>query len=217
VNTESFYMLILGISLVVYCIIHSLLASAWMKNKIAKRWPGFIPAYRLIFATQAVLLLIPPTLLVYRFPGHLLWSWNGPWFWIANLLALLAAIGFLWVGRSYDMLEFIGIRQWRTRAKSIDDQEQFRISYLHRFVRHPWYFFVLVILWTRDVRAADLVMYTVITLYLVLGSRLEERTLVAYHGDTYRRYRERVPGIIPLPWRYLKRTEAAQLVKSGHP
>jgi protein-S-isoprenylcysteine O-methyltransferase Ste14 len=210
-------MLVIGIGLVVYCIIHSLLASMWMKNKIAKRWPGFMPVYRLMFTTLAVLLLIPPTWLLYRFPGPLLWSWKGPWFWVANLLALLAVVGFLWAGRSYDLQEFIGIRQWRTRAKSINDQELFRISYLHRFVRHPWYLFVLVILWTRDIHAADLVMYIIITFYLVIGSRLEERTLLAYHGNMYRRYRERVPGLIPLPWRYLNRTEAAELVKLGHP
>lgn len=215
-NTESLCMLVIGVGLVVYCIIHSLLASMWMKNKMAKRCPGLMPAYRLMFAAQAVLLLIPLTWLLHRFPGPLLWSWKGPWFWVANVSALLAAVGFLWAGRSYDLQEFAGIRQWRTRAQSVDDQEQFRISCLHRFVRHPWYFFILVILWTRDVHAADLVMYTVITLYLVIGSQLEERTLLAYHGDVYRRYRERVPGLIPLPWRYLNRTEAAELVKPGH-
>jgi protein-S-isoprenylcysteine O-methyltransferase Ste14 len=209
-------MLVLGVGLVVYCTIHSLLASMWMKNMIAKRCPGLMPAYRLMFAAQAVILLIPLVWLLYRSPGPLLWSWRGPWFWVANLLALLAAIGFLWAGRSYDLQEFVGVRQWRTRARFTDDQEQFRISFLHRFVRHPWYFFILVILWTRDVHAADLVMYTVITLYLVIGSQLEERALLACHGDLYRRYRERVPGLIPLPWRYLNRTEAAELVKLGH-
>jgi len=48
-----------------------------------------------------------------------------------------------------------------------------------------------------------------ITLYFVLGSRLEERKLIAVHGDTYRRYRAKVPGLLPLPWKRLSREEAA--------
>jgi hypothetical protein len=28
--------------------------------------------------------------------------------------------------------------------------------------------------------------------------------LMRYHGDIYRRYRERVPGLVPLPWKYLR-------------
>jgi hypothetical protein len=50
-----------------------------------------------------------------------------------------------------------------------------------------------------------------ITLYFVLGSRLEERKLLVYHGDVYRRYRRLVPSLVPLPWRYLTREQADNL------
>ena len=50
-----------------------------------------------------------------------------------------------------------------------------------------------------------------ITLYFIIGSRWEERKLIAYHGEIYRRYRQQVPGLIPLPWRYLNRIEAEAL------
>jgi hypothetical protein len=54
-----------------------------------------------------------------------------------------------------------------------------------------------------------------ITLYFVLGSRLEESKLIVYYGDIYRRYRERVPALLPLPWRYLSQQEAAALLASA--
>jgi protein-S-isoprenylcysteine O-methyltransferase Ste14 len=57
--------------------------------------------------------------------------------------------------------------------------------------------------------AAMLVSALAITIYFVAGSWLEERKLIAIHGDTYRRYRERVPGLLPLPWKWLGRDEAA--------
>jgi hypothetical protein len=74
------------------------------------------------------------------------------------------------------------------------ERDVFRLSTAHRHVRHPWYSFGLVIVWTRDMNAAMLVSALAITLYFVAGSRLEERKLIETHGDTYRRYRERVPG-----------------------
>jgi hypothetical protein len=50
-----------------------------------------------------------------------------------------------------------------------------------------------------------------ITLYFLLGSRLEERKLVVYHGEVYRSYRRLVPSLIPLPWRYLTEKQARGL------
>ena len=42
---------------------------------------------------------------------------------------------------------------------------------------------------------------------------MEEKKLLVYHGDTYRRYMARVPGLIPLPWKTLTAAEAKALVK----
>jgi protein-S-isoprenylcysteine O-methyltransferase Ste14 len=50
-----------------------------------------------------------------------------------------------------------------------------------------------------------------ITLYFIFGSRLEESKLLVYHGERYRSYRRQVPGLIPLPWRYLTRDQARDL------
>jgi protein-S-isoprenylcysteine O-methyltransferase Ste14 len=54
-----------------------------------------------------------------------------------------------------------------------------------------------------------------ITLYFKIGSLLEEKKLVAYHGKTYEQYRRQVPGLIPLPWRYLSKSQAKALLNNG--
>ena len=56
-----------------------------------------------------------------------------------------------------------------------------------------------------------LITAVLLTLYFVIGSRLEEQKLLRYHGEIYRRYRERVPGLIPLPWKYLRESDARAL------
>jgi protein-S-isoprenylcysteine O-methyltransferase Ste14 len=144
-----------------------------------------------------------------------LWQWTGGAWWLANGLALLAIFGFLYSLRWYDGAEFLGLRQWRGRVRAVEDQERFRLSPLHRVVRHPWYSLGLVLVWTRDMDAPLLLSAMMISLYFVLGSRLEERKLVAYHGDLYRSYRRLVPSLVPLPWRYLSPEQCRNLMKEG--
>jgi len=204
--------LLLAFSWLLYFAIHSIIASLKMKRWVVAHWPEMMCLYRLIFNLLAVLLIIPPLLLMYFLHGPWLWQWSGMAAWLANGLALLALLGFAWSLRYYDGQEFLGLRQWRAGIKTVEDQERFQISPLHRFVRHPWYSLTLVLIWTRDMDAAFLVTAVAFTLYFILGSWLEERKLIQYHGEIYRRYREQVPGLIPLPWRYLSRKQVNELL-----
>ncbi|MGE5027843.1 MAG: methyltransferase family protein, partial [Betaproteobacteria bacterium] len=150
--------------------------------------------------------------LTYRYPGPLLWHWRGMAAWLANGLALAAIFGFWLSLKSYDMQEFLGLRQLKLHVRRVEDQEHFRLSWFHRYVRHPWYFFGLVLIWTRDMSVATLLSSAMITVYFIVGSRFEEKKLLVYHGDVYRRYMARVPGLLPLPWKTLSAVEARNLV-----
>lgn len=196
-----------------YALLHSLLASLTAKRHIAAHHPQLMPYYRLGYNAIAVLLLLPPLYLTWAWRGPLLWQWSGPLFWVANGLALLAVAGFFWTLRYYSGAEFLGLSQAQRREKRVADQEHFHLSPLHRYVRHPWYALGLVIIWTRDMDAMFLATACVITLYFVLGSRLEERKLLSYHGEVYREYRKRVPGLIPLPWRHLNKEQERELME----
>ena len=122
-----------------------------------------------------------------------------------------ALFGFFWSLKFYDGSEFLGLRQIRLGIREVRDQERFHISPLHRYVRHPWYNLGLVLVWTEDMDPARLVSALVITLYFVIGSYQEEKKLLVYHGEQYRRYQQQVPGLIPKPWRYLSREQADKL------
>ncbi len=194
-----------------YFAFHSITASLTMKCWMAGRWPGLMPLYRLIFNGLALLLLLPLLWFLYTLPGPMLWQWTGVGWWLANGLALLALLLFGWSLSYYDGAEFLGLRQWRSGERSVEDQEHLRISSLHRYVRHPWYSLGLVLIWTRDMDLPFLATAVAATLYFIVGSRMEERKLLVYHGKSYRRYRERVPGLLPLPWRHLSSEEARRI------
>ncbi len=198
---------------VAYFILHSLLASVRLKRYVWHRFPDLLPAYRLLYNILSVVLLLPLLWLVYRDPGPLLWAFDGYWRWLSMAITVLALIGLVWVTRSYDMDVFLGLRQWRERQHLTAAPEALHISSLHRFVRHPWYFLLLLILWSRDQYLNQTVFSLLVTAYLIIGSRLEERKLVHQYGDAYRIYRDKVPGLFPLPWRWLKADEARTLAQ----
>jgi protein-S-isoprenylcysteine O-methyltransferase Ste14 len=198
-----------------YSVIHSLLASLAVKRWVADRWPQLMPLYRILFNLQALVLLVPPLWLTYSLRGPLLWQWTGVAWWLANGLAILALGGAFWSLRTYDGSEFLGLRQWREGERSVEDQESFHLSDLHRYVRHPWYCLGLVLVWTRDMDPAFLLTAILITLYFFIGARLEEVKLLIYHGEPYRHYRKLVPMLFPLPWRFLTREQARKIETSG--
>ncbi|MCW8930422.1 MAG: hypothetical protein OQL19_09315 [Gammaproteobacteria bacterium] len=207
--------LIVTVVFMAYFVLHSIAASITMKQWTAKHWPELMPYYRLTFNALAVILSLPLLIVMFLFPGEPLWQWQGPGFYVTSGIALLAVYGFVYSLKYYDLSEFWGTRQLKERNTSVHDQENFHISPMHRYVRHPWYFFALVIIWTRDVSTVQLLVYLLVTAYFVIGSRMEERKLIAYHGEVYRKYQKKVAGVFPLPWKILSVEEAKSLVKEN--
>jgi len=204
-------LLALSLAWVLYGALHSGLAATGTKRWVAARLPRLMPAYRLLYNLLAGLTLLPILGLLWRDPGPWLWRWHGKAAWVMNGLGLFA-LGLLLAGPGvYDLAEFLGLRQLRERREAPGDREPFRVTTLHRYVRHPWYALSLLMLWTRDMNAGRLVSALWITGYFILGSRLEELKLLGQFGEAYREYRTRVPGLVPRPWRILSREEARRL------
>jgi protein-S-isoprenylcysteine O-methyltransferase Ste14 len=186
-----------------YFLLHSLFASNRSKKWVASRWPGF--PYRLAYNLFAVMMLLPGLWLLFGKSWPSLWSLEGFWKYLAWMAQLLAISGFLVSLGHYDMKAFLGLKR--------DESGSFEISPFHRYVRHPWYFFALILIWSQDMNEGRLVFSVLATLYLFLGSMHEEKMLVERFGVRYETYRKKVPGLFPLPWKHLGKEEAETLVK----
>jgi protein-S-isoprenylcysteine O-methyltransferase Ste14 len=76
---------------------------------------------------------------------------------------------------------------------------------LHRFVRHPLYTTSLIVLYLASPMSLNGLAFAVSChVYFFIGSIFEERKLVREFGAAYRAYQQRVPRLMPRPWRLLK-------------
>lgn len=188
--------LIISIAWLLYFVIHSLTASTRLKQVCHNRLRLNTQRYRLLYVIVSFVLLLPIAHLVWQDTTPTLWQHSGITKIVLDGLALIAIIGFVVVARSYNMLSFLGFSEDKGNYG-------FRVSWLHRYVRHPWYFFGLIIIWSRDMSTLWLLSCICITVYLIIGSRLEENKLLAEFGKVYRYYQQKVPGLIVIPGRYL--------------
>ncbi len=95
--------------------------------------------------------------------------------------------------------ELFGLQQiWFNLIKKPIPEISFKMPLLYKTVRHPIMLGVLIGTWSiPHMTIGHLVFALAMTVYIVIGVKMEERDLIANHGEAYLRYKEQVPGLIP--------------------
>ena len=83
------------------------------------------------------------------------------------------------------------------KTKKINTSEEIKRNGLLGIMRHPMYLALIIYLWCQTFRVMDILTNTVLTIYVIIGTRIEEKKLVLEFGETYIKYQQEVPMLIP--------------------
>jgi methanethiol S-methyltransferase len=193
---------VFAVAWVLWCGLHSLLISSpatrYLKHQFKfKRHYG-----RLCYNMIALFTLLPVFWLGHQLRGPILYGWHGPYLLIRLFLMVSAIFLFVAGAYRYDLRQFIGLNLEKTQksTKAANRHEPFKTGGILNITRHPWYLGGLMLIWGRDLDLATLISNSILSFYLIVGMFLEERRLIASHGDQYRRYQEQVSMLIPFKW-----------------
>ena len=185
-----------------FALVHSLLARQSVKRRLGRALGG---GYRLAYNGVALvhILAVGGVGALLEGGAAAVEPFSRPeWLaWVQSALALSGFAVMLLALRAYDLGRFGGLTQYRKGIlpQAEAAEEPLVISGLHRWVRHPIYFGALLFVWglARDELSTATAFWA--SVYLVAGSRFEERDLVRRFGQAYEDYRAKVPALIP--WR----------------
>ena len=124
---------------------------------------------------------------------------RGVFRWLFYVVYLLSFTGFIWGTRALKVFDPYGLRPILGRLRGrMPRPMSFVVRGPYRWVRHPLYLFMILMIWSCPDLTSDRLLFNGLwTVWIVIGSILEERDLVLEFGDVYREYQRKVPMLIP--------------------
>ncbi len=200
-------MVLLCILWIGWCGMHSILIDSSVVAFLTRVVPRLARYHRLLYNGLSLLTLIPLVVLTRNGTGKVILVWEGYSILIRGLFFVTAILLFHGGAKRYDFKHFIGLKQLHSGETHVlmSDNEEFSETGVFGLCRHPWYLGSLLLIWSilPEYPLPHFLVASILSVYLVVGSFLEERKIVAQCGDRYRHYQQRVSML--LPWKWFKR------------
>ncbi len=187
------------------CLLFFVQHSGMIRKTFRQRLTVIIPVqFQGALYTVASGVVLICLVLFWQNSGHTLVSFQGVARWVAHAVFFASLIGMIWAMRALHSFDVFGNQQIvaQIHASYVPDTA-LAIRGPYRWVRHPLYFFTLLMIWCcPDITVERLLFNTLFSAWIVIGTILEERDLVAEFRETYIHYQHSVPMLIP--WRLHK-------------
>ena len=191
------------IAMFIFSVPHSILArlpiKSWFSKRMGERaYEGF---YRIGYSVVSVITFLPVMAVLVLSPGQSIWNLSGAVAIVFRLMQLAGLIGMSISLLQIELGRFAGLVQLRAYVNGDPlplPDEPLKTDGVYALVRHPLYFFSLLLLWfTPQMISTSLIFVITVTIYFLVGSLFEERTMVKLFGETYIQYQKQVPWMIP--------------------
>ena len=183
-----------------YCLLHSFLISIRFTDLMTRLLKNYYAFYRIFYISISLALLIPLINYTAQLDNMVIITYGLTINILRYVLILGSLLMFFWAFFfNYDSLSFFGIRQALSfgKIKKVNPSEEVKKNGLLGIIRHPMYLALIIYLWSQTFRMSDIVVNIVLTIYIIMATRLEEKKLVLEFGDTYVKYQQEVPMFIP--------------------
>lgn len=180
-----------------FAVQHNLMARPWFKERWTRIVPAPIERSTFVLATCAVLAVM---VLFWQPIPNVIWDVRGTALGALLWAGFALGFGIVLVGTFLiDHFELFGLRQvvraWRGEPAP---RVSFQVRSFYRHVRHPLMVGFIVAFWSQPFMTGGRLLFAVVTTtWILIALRLEERDLVALHGEAYRDYARRTPMLIP--------------------
>lgn len=181
----------------VFALQHSIMARKSFKRRWCRVIPPVIERATYVLVSSGVLALMcwlwqPIDISVWSVQSPVLAGVLVTLFWLGWGLVLLASF-------MISHFELFGVKQpFDTLHQPKPVNNAFRTPALYKLVRHPLYLGFLIAFWvTPEMSVGHLVFALTSTVYILIGTQLEEKDLVELFGDKYRDYQKSVGMLLP--------------------
>ena len=176
---------------------HSVLARDSVKQALASWLPQASIRSLYVFQSSAILIGI---CFAWQAMPTVIWNVQNPT--LSWIVLGLQGVGWLTVVLAtfaINHFELTGLQQVYYNLKARPEPaSKFMTPWLYRIVRHPMQTGLLMAFWfTPHMTLGHVIFAGTMTLYILIGIRFEERSLVTQFGDAYRDYQNQVPMLIP--------------------
>ncbi len=174
---------------------HSIMVRPLFKQQLSKLIPDtYHGAFYSIFSGTLLLMVI-----AFWQSTSVLWQAQGLMHLFMRMFFILSIFGFFWTVKSLGFFDPFGIKEIREhmrKAKALP--VKFTVKGPYRWVRHPVYFLVLIMIWSCPDLSADRLLFNIMwSLWIIIGAILEENDLISQFGNTYSEYQKSVPMFLP--------------------
>ncbi|OGP91050.1 MAG: hypothetical protein A2031_09050 [Deltaproteobacteria bacterium RBG_19FT_COMBO_43_11] len=118
---------------------------------------------------------------------------------ILRVMFVLPIVGFIWAVKALGLFDPFGIKgvlAYQRERKPTPTS--FTVRGPYRRVRHPLYLFMLIMIWSCPNLTMDRLLFNILwSVWIFMGTLLEERDLVVQFGNVYREYQKKVPMLFP--------------------
>lgn len=175
---------------------HSIMVRKGFKQWLGKLMPE--QYYNAFYGLTSGIAFLPVLIFWQKSPA-LIADADGIIYWILRGLFFICVAGFFWGSNSLGSFDALGVKSvMRYISNRPGKPQQITAKGPYRWVRHPLYLFMIVLIWSCPLLTLDKLIFNIMwSSWIVIGTYLEDRDLRREFGSQYLEYSARVPMLIP--------------------